>query len=272
MSRVLISLICSALLVVASSSFAKTVPKVALIIDDMGYRDTDFHAFELPSHVAFAILPHTQHSKRFSAMADQQGRVVMLHLPMETLHPQNLGPGALLASMNANYLIDTFEDALASVPHAVGLNNHMGSKLTQLSFPMTTLMQAVAKHDLFFVDSRTTRYSKAFTIATEFGIPSVQRKVFLDHDLSEEAIEQQFDRLVRLSRKYGEALGIGHPHPQTLAVLQRRLAAQNDVIFVAVTELLNPQESPRIVRRDKRKDIGTERLSVDAESSVELSP
>ncbi|WP_240615526.1 divergent polysaccharide deacetylase family protein [Alteromonas facilis] len=260
--------------IVAQSVYAADEPKVALIIDDMGYRKSDEKAFELPRHVTLSILPHTAKSTQFSQKAQQQGRVVMLHLPMETLQPRTLGPGALLASMDSGFMLQTFESALESVPHAIGVNNHMGSKLTQLSLPMKTLMGALEKRGLFFIDSRTTRYSKAFNIANEYGVPALQRKVFLDHNINEHEINQQFDRLLRLAHKYGEAVGIGHPHPETLRVLKSRLAEQSDVDFVSVTDLLT-QYSPRLAASEQQNGPVADEFSESKDSTnqqVELSP
>jgi polysaccharide deacetylase 2 family uncharacterized protein YibQ len=233
-----------------------TLPQVAIIIDDMGYRATDKRAFELPEHVTFAILPHTSQSSEFAYAAHQQGRTVMLHLPMETLQPRNLGPGALLDTMDTRFLTETFEQALASVPHASGVNNHMGSKLTQLTLPMTTLMQSLMEHELFFVDSRTTRYSKALKIAKRQGVPSTRRHVFLDHELTHDFIDQQFALLVRLAKKKGQAVGIGHPHPLTIERLQQHLSRTEDIEFVSVSALL---DEPMITATPKIAEAG-ERL------------
>ncbi|MGB2426071.1 MAG: divergent polysaccharide deacetylase family protein [Alteromonas sp.] len=215
-----------------------TMPKVAIVIDDMGYRQSDSLAFTLPTHVTFAILPHTAQSGRFSAQAYGEGRTVILHLPMETQQPRNLGAGALVDSMDRQMMVDTFNRALATVPHAQGVNNHMGSKLTQLILPMTILMQTLQDNNLFFMDSRTTRYSKAFRIAKQSGVPAVQRRVFLDHEINAEFIDAQFDRLIRLAHKYGHAIGIGHPHPLTVERLNLKLQHKYDVEFVSLSEMV----------------------------------
>ena len=233
-------------------------PKVAIIIDDIGYRATDIHAFELPTTVTFAILPHTPKSVYIARTASAEGRVVMLHLPMETMQPHNLGPGALLTHMDAKIIASTLDQALNSVPNAVGVNNHMGSKLTQLSFPMTTLMKALGERNLFFVDSRTTPFSKAHRIATESGVPSLQRKVFLDHELTDEFIQTQFARLVRLAHKYGQAIGIGHPHPLTIAQLKTLMLTTPEVDFVPITALLTSNERAALAKR-----IHTDSLASD---------
>ncbi|MEP1870945.1 MAG: divergent polysaccharide deacetylase family protein, partial [Paraglaciecola sp.] len=109
------------------------------------------------------------------------------------------------------------------VPNAIGLNNHMGSKFTQLSFPLSVTMEFLLDKGLFFVDSRTTRYSKAQRIAEQVGVPNIMRHVFLDHVVELKQIEIQFNRLIELSKKNGYAVGIAHPHPETLNFLKGHL-------------------------------------------------
>ncbi|WP_250207319.1 divergent polysaccharide deacetylase family protein [Alteromonas oceanisediminis] len=232
-------------------------PKVAIIMDDMGYRTTDIAAFDLPTSVTFAILPHTPKSVEFAHSATEQGRIVMLHLPMETLNPHNLGPGALLTQMDASMIARTLDDALKSVPYAVGVNNHMGSKLTQLSLPMTNLMTALAERQLFFVDSRTTPLSKAHRIALAAGVPSLQRKVFLDHELTDEFIQAQFQRLVRLAHKYGQSIGIAHPHPLTVERLKSLIANTDGIEFVPITALFSSGQKALLANRNPLTPIST---------------
>lgn len=210
----------SLLLLVCSSSFSA---QVSLIIDDMGNKRLDEEAFLLPTQVTFAILPNKYLSKVFSKRAAEQDREVILHMPMESLARVNQEAGVLLSSMQPNEIIQTLKTALASVPHAVGVNNHMGSRLTQLSLPMSVTMQYLSKRGLFFVDSRTTRYSKAEQIAKKSGVLNTKRNVFLDHDLQQSKIDEQFQRLISLARKHGHAVGIAHPHSETLNYLKRRL-------------------------------------------------
>ena len=256
---------------------ADDIPKVAIIMDDMGYRATDVDAFSLPAHITFAILPHTNQSTQFARRADAQGRTVMLHLPMETLQPRELGPGAVFSSMTASQLTQTLERALESVPTATGVNNHMGSKLTQLSFPMTTLMQALSERDLFFVDSRTTRFSKAAKIAKTVGVPALQRRVFLDHKIEEAFIDEQFARLIRLANKYGYAVGIAHPHPLTVKRLTYLLDGEHSVEFVSVSTLMasvQPDHERQFAVTEKANASPVQEAGyspLEAPSSVDIS-
>ncbi|MDO6692025.1 divergent polysaccharide deacetylase family protein [Aliiglaciecola sp. 3_MG-2023] len=218
--------------------------EIALIIDDMGNTKRDEAAFLLPKEVAFSILPLTHLSEEYSHKAAVQKRDVMLHIPMESLAGKPLGPGALIANMSAESIRLTLIQALATVPDAIGVNNHMGSKLTQLSLPMNVTMEFLAQQHLFFVDSRTTRYSKALKIAQQNGVLSARRNVFLDNDNHPAEIDVQFKRLIQLSQKDGYAVGIAHPYPQTIAYLQKNLPTlvKLDVQLVAISDLLHTQQ------------------------------
>ena len=212
--------IISCLLCIGCSARAS---QIALIIDDMGNNKQDALAFSLPANVAFAILPSKPLSKTFSKRAAAQQREVMLHMPMESLAGTNQEKNVLLSSMPPQQIVKMLKAALSTVPDAVGVNNHMGSRLTQLSLPMSITMEFLSEQGLFFVDSRTTRYSKAEAIAKQNGVLSTKRNVFIDHTPSPEQIDKQFHRLLRLSKKYGYAVGIAHPYPQTLEYLKVNL-------------------------------------------------
>jgi hypothetical protein len=106
---------------------------------------------------------------------------------------------------------------------------------------MAWLMQDMSRQGgLFFVDSRTTAATVARQLATEYRIPSIDRKVFLDNEQTTRAIQVQFQRLLDIARREGSALGIGHPHAETLAVLREELARLDDynIQLVPVSRLI----------------------------------
>jgi polysaccharide deacetylase 2 family uncharacterized protein YibQ len=231
--------------------------QIALIIDDMGNNKQDAAAFALPSNVTFAILPNKPLSTLFSKRATAQQREVLLHMPMESLAGNNQEKNVLLSSMQPNQITRMLKSALSTVPDAVGVNNHMGSRLTQLTLPMSVTMEFLSEKGLFFVDSRTTRFSKAEVIAKQNGVLSTQRHVFIDHTPSFEQIDKQFRRLIRLAKKRGYAVGIAHPYPQTLEylkvhlhTLQRHgveLVKLSDVLSSGTAYVYHPKVKPKVI-------------------------
>lgn len=198
---------------------------ISIIIDDMGYRlALGRRAVNLPGVMTYAFLPHAPHSKYLAQKVHEQHKQVMLHQPMTAESHRNMGPGGLDEGMNAVQLARVLAGNLASVPYVEGINNHMGSLLTQQKSMMDLFMHALAKRGrLFFIDSRTTSASVALIEARENGIASTSRDVFLDDDRSPALINHQLDILVSKAQRKGYALAIGHPYPETLQVLETRL-------------------------------------------------
>lgn len=220
---------------------------VGVIIDDLGnsLRDGE-RAARLPGPVACAVLPYTPHARSLAETAHAAGKEVLLHLPMEAAEPLEPGPGQLDSRMPPGELRATLDLDLDSVPHAIGVNNHMGSLLTTRGTAMDWLMRELRGRRLFFVDSRTSAASVAATAARAQGVPALERDVFLDDMTTPAAVEAQLARLEGLARRNGYALAIGHPHPVTLATLERwlpRLAERGIRLIPLTTRLAQLQEA-----------------------------
>ena len=213
---------------VAALAVAEPLPRVALIIDDVGYRLVEGErAVRLPGAVAVAVLPFGTHSVALAREADAQGKEVVLHLPMQPLTgAEDPGPGALQIGQTRAELATVLAADLAAVPFVVGVSNHMGSLLTQQAAQMDWLMDELrSREPLFFIDSYTTAASVGLAAAREHGVPALRRDVFLDADPAPAAIEAQWQRLLARARAHGMAVGIGHPYAATLALLERELPA-----------------------------------------------
>lgn len=217
-------------------------PSIAIVIDDIGYnRAGDLAALGLPGAYSYAILPRAPHGARFAAAARALGRDGLLHLPMEAERDNELlGPSALRRGMDEPAFAATLTDALASVAPVVGINNHMGSRLTRDPDAMRRLARglAVAAPGLFFLDSRTTPRSVAARVLGAAGIRVLERDVFLDHVPRPAAVARQLGRLVALARRRGVALGIAHPHRATLEVLRDFSPGRAGVKLVPVSAML----------------------------------
>ena len=202
-------------------------PVISIIIDDIGYRlHEDLRAIGLPGQVAFAIMPHSPHARKMSALANELGKEVLLHMPMQaTAEEKNkfLGPGALTLQMTHDEFIHTLDMSLRSVPHAIGVNNHMGSLLTRYPGHMGWLMKSLKSRNKFYVDSVTSSHSVAGHVAKGLQLPYLRRDVFLDNVQIDSDIEFQFEELIRIAKRNGLAVAIGHPYPETIAVLSKNL-------------------------------------------------
>lgn len=223
--------------------------RLAVVIDDVGYEmGAVRELLEIDAPLSFAVIPHQRHSRRAAEMVHRRGREVLVHVPMEPLeYPRHdPGEGALLSSMDAGELRRTLGEALDAVPHARGLSNHMGSRLTANLPAMRTLMQVLGERRLYFLDSRTAAGSVALQAAREASVASLERDVFLDARRERGFVEEQLRRAVERARRRGRAVAIGHPHPATLEVLRRELPRlrSRGVRLVFASELASTGGAP----------------------------
>ncbi len=225
-----------------------TWPVIAIIIDDLGNQYTQGkRAIALPGPVAYAVLPHTPYGSTLAGYANARGKEVMLHQPLQaSTNNHLLGVGAITLEHSAEDLRTTLRGNLANLPHVVGVNNHMGSLLTTHPEYMRWFMQTLKQDgSLFFVDSATSSQSVALGMAAEHGVPSIRRDVFLDSKQDHEAIAVQFDRLKQHARKHRFAVGIGHPFPETLGVLEKELPRLSGLGYhlVSIQDMIDMQSS-----------------------------
>jgi polysaccharide deacetylase 2 family uncharacterized protein YibQ len=232
------------LLLLATQSFAQSAPRIAIIIDDLGYQMAAGHrAVALPGPVVCAILPGTPRAAQLANAARQRGKEVLLHLPLQSVHhdgPEE--PGSITLDTTRKAFADAFATAIRSVPFAVGVNSHRGSLLTRHPGHMSWLMEEILlAGGLYFVDSYTTHHSVALKIASERGVPAIKRDVFLDSDPAPDKVAKEFERLKALARERGVAVAIGHPYPATLAFLERAIPrlVEEGIQLVPLRELID---------------------------------
>jgi polysaccharide deacetylase 2 family uncharacterized protein YibQ len=218
------------------------VADVAIIIDDIGYnRNQGLAAINIPGNLTFAIIPHSPYAKFLATTAHQQRKEIILHAPMSNIHNYPMGKSGLTEDMGEADFDSTLLDAMASVPHISGVNNHMGSLLTQMQRPMEWTMKTLKANGLYFIDSRTTSASVAWKTAQKYNIASLKRDVFLDHKRDNIFIAEQFDRFISIAKRNGYAIAIAHPYPETTQYLIdniHRLKAHG-IRLVSASELVN---------------------------------
>jgi polysaccharide deacetylase 2 family uncharacterized protein YibQ len=211
---------------IAKKRPAVSLPKVAIIIDDLGYdNDLAKNYLELDAAFTFSVLPFSPFQKSIATAAHNKGIEIMLHLPMEPdEYPEiSPGPGALLTSMSPDQLISQLNKDLDDIPFIKGVNNHMGSKMTGIDIQLYQLFSVLKKRDLYFVDSRTTAKTLCKPSARLLKVPFAERDIFLDHIQDPEYIRDQINKLVELAGKHGEAVAIIHPYPETYQVIREML-------------------------------------------------
>jgi len=195
---------------------------LTIVIDDLGGSLPQAHdVLDLDLPLTLSILPNLAHTHDVDALAAKAGAEVLLHQPMEAWdkNAEAAGPGVLKTGMTAAEAGSILAANLAQTPHAVGLNNHMGSKGTEDAVLMRAVMAELKARALLFLDSRTTEHSLGDKEAARLGVPFLARAVFLDNEHGQQAAILMLKEAERLALTRGRAIAIGHPHPETLAAL-----------------------------------------------------
>lgn len=199
------------------------IPQIAIIIDDIGYDRRLAKAFcNLDINITFSILPMAPFGREIAETLHAKGAQLMLHLPMEPMeYPLvNPGPGAILADMSPDVLLSQLKKNLDDIPYILGVNNHMGSRITSISENMNQIFTILKKRDLFFIDSRTASNSQCKASARLLNLKFATRDVFIDNIQEPEYIRGQLKELIDIANKKGTAIGIGHPYKATLQTLE----------------------------------------------------
>lgn len=199
-------------------------PRIAIVIDDLGRSvDAVDALLELGEPITFAVLPFESETPQVASRLREAGAEMILHLPMEARGKNNPGPGALLLAMSRAELQQGTRQALAAVPGAQGVNNHMGSALAADGEKMKAVLEVLKEEKLFFLDSRTAADTQGYTVARRLGLPAAERQMFLDNVRDTAAIITQLQELYNLARSRGGAIAIAHPYAETLSALRTEL-------------------------------------------------
>lgn len=227
-------------------------PILSLVIDDLGYSyKYGSQSLLLPGRHTYAIIPKTIYANQLIELAKNQDQEIIMHMPMQaTSNKVGHEHGTLTEWMDEDELITTTQAFLQSMPDIAGVNNHMGSHLTQYGYVMRPVMETIYQHNpsLYFLDSRTSANSMAYVEARRSGLKASKRNIFLDHDESEDEITRQFMRWLKRADEGQPAVAIAHPVKSTLSVIQPLLEKYQDQYqFLPLSEYLDqyqPKEIP----------------------------
>lgn len=198
---------------------------INIIIDDLGYAKTmDKKFLDLDyENISYSFLPDAYFTPSLVNYAFQKSKTILIHMPMQAIGKVGEEESTLKVGMSDSEIYQKLDFAFSRVPNALGLNGHQGSLFTADRKSMQILMKWLDAKGLYFIDSRTTKDTQAAKVAQEFGVPNISRQVFLDHKSDEASIRKEWQRLIKIAQKYGNAVAIGHPNSTTLKVLQEEL-------------------------------------------------
>ena len=197
--------------------------KIAIVIDDVGMNLTQSRAaINLNPNVTLAFLPYAETVKSLAEQGKAKGHEIIIHVPMEAMNSDvNLGALALKADMSPLDFTAEFQKIAQSFDGYVGVNNHMGSRLTQDKQAMSQLMRLLKSKGLYFLDSKTIATSIAADVAAFYGVPFAVRDVFLDHEDTPAFVAKALRSTERIARDHGSAIAIGHPKKNTMVALAK---------------------------------------------------
>ncbi|GGD56583.1 divergent polysaccharide deacetylase family protein [Paenibacillus nasutitermitis] len=232
----------------------KTTRQVAIVIDDFGNGSAGTkEMLNLPVHFTVAVMPFMHMTRQDAESAHKLGHDVLVHMPMEPNHGKRewLGPGAITANMSDQEIRHRTEAAIKDVPYAIGMNNHMGSKITADEHIMRIVLSVVKEHGMFFLDSRTTFKTVVPKVAAELGVPLLSNDVFLDDVYTESHIAKQMGVLHKHMDSHVKGVAIGHvgaPGKKTAAVLTSTIPKlQQSMSFVRLSEMLGTSPEKDII-------------------------
>lgn len=201
--------------------------RVAIIVVDFGNQEEALvRGFcALKQKITFSIFPGRERSSWIAEQAAAAGHGVIAYLSMEPLdYPRHdPGPDAVLMDHSPEKIRTLIRTARAHLPQAKGMNNHMGSRITEDPTAIRRVLKEIDRHGLFFVDSFTSPRSVAWSVAEEMGMPAGRNAKFLDRKETRESVEQSVEALAEMAGIAGTVIGIGNARPVTLAALERVL-------------------------------------------------
>lgn len=218
---------------------------MAFVIDDFGnnMQGTE-DMLSMPVPLTVAVMPFLPSTKQDAELAHQKGHDVLVHMPMEPMKGKRswLGPGAITADLSDEEIRNRVQKAIDDVPHAIGMNNHMGSKITADERIMRIIMKVVKERGLIYLDSKTTDKSVAAKVAAEMGVPHAVNQVFLDDTYSVQHITKQMEIVCKRIEKQPLCIAIGHvgpPGKKTASVLRQYIPRiQKEAEFVTISKLI----------------------------------
>jgi polysaccharide deacetylase 2 family uncharacterized protein YibQ len=227
----------------AAQPVATAKKRIAVVIDDVGYKDNLGPFLDLGIPLTFAILPYERYSKIVAAELTKKGMPYILHLPLEPLGYPKVDPGkaALLVNMTDKEIKKKFLSDLASVPGVSGVNNHMGSRFSEDQGKMRVLLELVKSKGLFYFDSYTSTATKAGKAAAEVSLPFAQNTLFVDLQDNPGFMKKQFSIAIKKINKYGQCAVIGHIHKKFMPQALKdaiSMMKDNNIEFVYLADLV----------------------------------
>jgi polysaccharide deacetylase 2 family uncharacterized protein YibQ len=215
--------------------------KIAIVLDDWGYNLNNLDILnQIKYPLTCSILPNLNYTTQIAQELNARGYQIILHLPMEPHEKYSMEKNTVLTSMDEETIRKILEKDLAGISYARGVSNHMGSRATEDTRVMGTVLRELKNKKLYFLDSFVSSKSICSYLAKKIGASFARRDIFLDNTEEPAYIKSQLYKLKMKARSYGRAIGIGHDRKVTLEVLREVMPQleREGYKFVFVSELV----------------------------------
>ncbi|MFA6197381.1 MAG: divergent polysaccharide deacetylase family protein [Sulfurimonas sp.] len=211
-------------------------PKLAIIIDDISIQSHINAVNSLGLTLTMSFLPPSKGRPNSANLAAHESQY-MVHLPMEAQDFSAEEDFTLRINDSQQDISNRIKELKVLFPKVKYINNHTGSKFTSNEIAMNKLIIALKENSIYFVDSRTTGQTAAPKVLKNFGLNYIGRDVFLDHKMEKAYVVGQIKEAIRIAKKYGTAIAIGHPHVNTIMALHESKNLFKDVDLVYIDKL-----------------------------------
>ena len=197
----------------------KSKGKIAIVIDDFGMdRRGVEEMLEIDAPLTIAVMPGLDFSAEDAERAYANGHEVILHMPMENagyMPPEYYGPKVVKRGMTEEDAVKLVKECMESIPHAVGMNIHMGTGISRDEKLISAIMNEMKNENKYFLDSKTIEDSVCSKCAEKTGVKFYLRDVFLEPSgrPSEGLAYQYLMEAGELAKEKGSAIAIGHVGP-----------------------------------------------------------
>ncbi len=211
--------------------------KLVIIIDDVHLQSQIDNIKATGLKITPSIFPPSEISEHTYKLASKLQHY-MVHLPLESQSKQmNKMRGTLMIADTPDRVLKRVEEIKRLFPNVKYVNNHTGSVYTSNYQAMKVLYALLKQEGITFVDSRTDTHTQVPRVTKDLHERYISRDVFLDNVRNVSSIRAQLKEVVKVAKKQGYAIAIGHPYDATMRALKNSQDILKDVDVVYIDEL-----------------------------------
>jgi polysaccharide deacetylase 2 family uncharacterized protein YibQ len=212
------------------------LPKLAIIIDDVAFKYQFKRLKKLDLPLTLSFFPADINHHQTTEFAKHE-LVPMIHFPLEAQNFKSEEIDTLHVGDSEETIESRVSQLATQFSNVRFTNNHTGSKFTSDYASMRALLKALKKHNIQFIDSVTTSKSVVKSVSKELGVRYIRRDIFIDNKLDVNLILDQLKSAIRLAKKRGYAVAIGHPHKATIKALSNLKPLLDGVQLVYINDI-----------------------------------